>query len=165
MVTRVTGRPSNGWGEGTTYVAPSHFELARLRTFCLLNAILYLCSAALIAFLHLLVAALINEGRVQVTAPLFAQEQLCSVSLIVLATLLLWVRGAITRDPAAQGPAARVGRIARVLALLIAAICAAGLVVVLLLPIADTTLPTALVTGVVIVFALYTYAGMAKLPH
>jgi hypothetical protein len=52
-----------------------------------------------------------------------------------------------------------------VLALLVAAICAAGVVVVLLLPIADTTLPTALVTGVVIVFALYTYAGMAKLPH
>lgn len=47
----------------------------------------------------------------------------------------------------------------------VAAICAAGVVVVLLLPIADTTLPTVLATGVVIVFALYTYAGMAKLPH
>ncbi len=96
---------------------------------------------------------------------LIAQEQLCSVSLIVLAALLLRVRGAITLDQAAQGSAARVGRIARVLALLLAVTCAAGLVVVLLLSTADTTLPTALVTGVVIVFALYTYAGMAKLLH
>ncbi len=165
MVTRVTGRPSNGWSEGTTDVAPSHLGLAPLRTFCLLNAVLYLCTAVLIAFLRLLLANLVDEGRVQVAAPLFAQEQLCAASLLVLAALLLRVRGAITRDPAARGPAARVGHIARVLAVFIAAICAAGLVVVLLLPIADTTLPTALVTGVVIVFALYTYAGVAKLPH
>ncbi len=96
---------------------------------------------------------------------LLAQEQLCAVSLVVLAALLLWVRGAITRDPAAQGPAVRAGRIARVVALLIIAICAAGVVVVALLPIADTTETTVLVTGVVIVFALYTYAGMAKLPR
>jgi hypothetical protein len=48
---------------------------------------------------------------------------------------------------------------------LIAVICAAGLVVVVLLSTADTTPPIALVTGVVIVFALSTYAGMAKLPH
>ncbi len=165
MVTRVTGRPSNGWGEGTTDVSPGHLELARLRTFCLLNAVLYLCAAVLIAFFRLLVANLVDEGRVQVAAPLLAQEQLCAASLIILAALLLWARGAINRDPAAQGSAARVGRIARVLALLIAAICAAGVVVVLLLSIADTTLPTVLVTGVVIVFALYTYAGMSKLPH
>ncbi len=165
MVTRVTGRPNNGWDEGTTYVASSHLELARLRTFCLLNAILYFCTGVLIVFLRLLVANLVNEGRVQVAVPLLAQEQLCAASLVVLAGLLLWVRGVLSLGRAAQGRAARAGRIARVLALLVAAICAAGVVVVLLLPIADTTLPTALATGVVIVFALYTYAGMAKLPH
>ncbi len=141
-----------------------------MRTFCLLNAVLYLCVAALIAFLRLLLANLVDEGRVRLAVPLLAQEQLCAVSLVVLAALLLWVRGAITRDPAAQGsvaqgPAARAGRIARMVALLVAAICAAGLIVVVLLPIADTTLPTVLVTGVVMVFALYTYAGMAKLPR
>jgi hypothetical protein len=131
----------------------------------LLNAILYLCVAALVAFLRLLLANLVNEGRVQVAAPFLIQEQLCAVSLIVLAALLLWVRGTISLDQAEQRPAARAGRITRALTVLIAAICAAGLVVVVLLPIADTTLPTALVTGLVIVFALYTYAGMAKLPR
>ncbi|MGH3934445.1 MAG: hypothetical protein ACRDS1_05625 [Pseudonocardiaceae bacterium] len=161
----MTGRPSNGRGEPTARVAPSHLELARLRAFCLLNAVLYLCAAALIAFLRLLIANLVDEGRVQVAAPLLAQEMLCAASLVVLAALLLWVRRAISPDQIARERVARVGRTARVLALLISAICAAGMVVVVLLPIADTTLPTALVTGVVIVFAFYTYAGMAKLTH
>ncbi len=152
-------------GERATYVAPSPHELARLRTFFLLNAVLYLCTAALIAFLRLLLANLVDEGRVQVAVSLLAQEQLCAVSLVVLATVLLWVREAITRDRAVQGPAVRAGRTARVVALLVGAVCVAGLVVVVLLPIADTMLPTAVVTGVVIVFALYTYAGMAKLPR
>ncbi|MGH8918363.1 MAG: hypothetical protein ACRD0H_08510, partial [Actinomycetes bacterium] len=97
--------------------------------------------------------------------PLLAQEQLCAASLVVLAVLLLWVRRAISVDQVARERAARVGRIARVLALLIAVICAAGMAVIALLPIADTTLPTVLVTGVVIVFVSYTYAGMAKLPR
>lgn len=127
--------------------------------------VLYLCVAALTAFLRPLLANLVDEGEVRVAMPLLAQEQLCAVSLVILAALLLWVRGAITRDPAAHGPAARAGRIARVVALLVIAICAAGAVVVVLLPIADTTETTVLVTGVVIVFALYTYAGMAKLPR
>jgi hypothetical protein len=133
--------------------------------FCLLNAILYLCTAALIAFLRLLLANLVDEGRVQVAVPLLAQEQLCSVLLVVLATALLWVRETITQESAVQGSAARAERIARVVALLIAAICLAGVVVVLLLPIPQSTFPTVLVTGVVIVFALYTYVGMTKLPH
>lgn len=163
MVTRVTGRQSNGRGEPTSCVAPSHLELARLRTFCLLNAVLYGCTAVLIAFLRLLTAYLVDEGRVQVAVPLLAQEMLCAASLIVLAALLLWVRRVISPDQLAQGQAARVGRTARVLALFISAICAAGVAVVVLLPIADTTLPTVLVTGVVMVFAFYTYAGMAKL--
>jgi hypothetical protein len=156
MVTRVTGRPSNGSGEKTTYVAPN--QLARLRTFCLFSAVLYLCVAVLIAFLRPLLANLVDEGHVQVAAPLLAQEQLCATSLVVLAALLLWACRAIGRDPAA-----RVGRIARVLALVTAAICAVGLAVVMLLPIAESTLPTVLVTGVVIFFALYVYAAMATL--
>jgi hypothetical protein len=163
-VTRVTGRPSNAWNEEATRVAPSHLELARLRTFCLLNAILYLCTAVLFAFLRLLLTNLVDE-RAQVAVPLLVQEQLCAVSLIVFAVLLLRVRGMISLDQAAPEPVARAGRTARVLTLIIAAICAVGLVVVALLPHADTTIPTALVTGVAIVFALYTYAGMAKLPH
>ncbi|MGH3684260.1 MAG: hypothetical protein ACRDRU_12110 [Pseudonocardiaceae bacterium] len=159
----MTGRPSNGSDEKTTYVAPSH--PVRLRLFCLLNAVLYLCVAALIAFLRLLLANLVDEGHVRVAAPLLAQEQLCAASLVVLAALLLWARRAIGQDPAANGPAARVGRIARVLALVIAAICAVGLAVVTLLPIADSTLPTVLVTGLVILFTFYTCARMAMLPH
>lgn len=131
----------------------------------MLNAILYLCTAALVAFFRLLGAKLVDEGQVRVAAPLLAQEQLCAASLVVLAGLLLWARGAMGLDPAARERVARVGRIARVLALLIAAICAAGVTVVLLLPISDARLPTALVTGLVIVFARHTYAGMAKLPR
>lgn len=165
MVTRVTGRPSNASGAGPTPVAPGSLELARLRTFCVLHAILYLCTAALIAFLRLLLAAFTNGGRVQVTGPLLAQEQLCSVSLMVLAGLLLRVRRAINLDQAEPGPAARLARTARALPLIIAAICGAGLVVVLLLSSADTTLPTKAATGVVIVFAFYAYAGMTKLPR
>ena len=162
MVTRVTGHPSNRWGDKAVYVAQNPPELARLRTFCLLNGVLYLCVSALTAFLHVLLAYLVDDGRVQ-SLPLLVQEQLCAVSLVVLATVLLWVREAIGKDPTAQGSAARAGRVARVVALLVAAICAAGLAVVALLPIADTMAPTVVVTGVVIVFAFYTYAGMTKL--
>jgi hypothetical protein len=133
-------------------------ELARLRTFCLLNAVLYLFAAAVIAFLRLLIA-----DSAGVAVALLAQELLCAVSLIVLAALLLRVRGAIAADPAGQGPAIRTGRSAGLAALVTAAVCAAGAVVVLLLPEADSKLPTAAVSVVVIVSALYTYAGMTKL--
>ncbi|MGH3718062.1 MAG: hypothetical protein ACRDRI_04320 [Pseudonocardiaceae bacterium] len=159
------GRPNNGGGEGTTYVPSSQFEPARLRRFCSLNAILYLCSAAMVAFFRSLGAKLVDDGTMPVAAPLLAQEQLCAASLVVLAGLLLWARGAISLDPAARERMARMGRLARVLALVIAAICAAGVAVVLLLPITDAKLPTMSVTVLVIVSALYTYAGMAKLPR
>lgn len=105
-----------------------------------------------------------------VPTPLLAQEQLCSVSLVALATLLLWVRRAISLDQSAQRPTARLRRIARVFALLAAAICAAGLTVVVRLPSADMLsstdkLPTVMATVLAIVFALNTYVGMAKLPR
>lgn len=145
---------------------PINPELARLRLFCLLNGVLGLCFGALIPFLRLLGGALVDaEEGVQVAAPLFAQELLCAVSLIVLAALLLRLRGAIARDPAVPGSAARAGRSTRTVALAIAAICAAGMFVVLLLPIAASAMPTVMVTVVVIGFVYLTYVAVAKLPR
>lgn len=161
----MTGRPSNGWSEGTTHVAPSPPELARLRTFCLLNAILYLCTSALTAALRLLLANLVDEGRVQLPVPLVrAGTALRGVAGRARYGAAVGSRG----DHPGSGWAGSGGsgwRTARVVVLLVAAICVTGLVVVLRLSIADTVLPTVAVTGIVIVFALYTYAGMAKLPR
>jgi hypothetical protein len=153
----VTGHPSSGGN-----AAPRQLELARLRTFCVLNAVLYLIVAVLIAFLRLLLAQLVDEP-VKVTIAFMAQEMLCSLALIALAVVMLWVRGAITRDPAGQDGAVRAGRSAGVFALVIAAIVAAGAVVVALVPATDSKVPTIVVSGLVVVFALYSYAGMAKL--
>jgi hypothetical protein len=121
-----------------------------------LNAVLYLVVAVLVAFLRVLIGE-------PVAVALLAQELLCAIVLVVLATSLLRVRGAIARDPAGQGPAVGAGRSAGAIALGLAGLCVLGAVVVLLLPSAESKLPTALVSVVTVVFALYAYAGMTKL--
>jgi hypothetical protein len=146
----VTGLPNRG------NVAPRQQELARLRTFCVLNAVLYLVVAALVAFLRVLIGE-------PVAVALLAQELLCAVVLVVLAASLLRVRGAIAGDPAGQGPAVGVGRRVGAIALGLAGLCVLGAVVVLLLPSAESKVPTALVSVVAVVFALYAYAGTTKL--
>ncbi|MET0133125.1 MAG: hypothetical protein ABW215_05980 [Kibdelosporangium sp.] len=142
----MTGHPSSGWRDA----GPRQEELARLRTFCVLNAVLFLVVAAAVAVLRLLVGEPFEPA-------FLAQELLCSAALVVLAATLLWVRGAIGR-----GPAVRAGGTARAISLVIALVCLAGGAIVVLT--ADgSTFPTVAVTAVVIVCAFYSYAGMSKL--
>ncbi|MGH4016767.1 MAG: hypothetical protein ACRDSL_23105 [Pseudonocardiaceae bacterium] len=154
----MTGHPSSGWGEGSD-VAPINPELARLRLFCLLNGVLLFCFGVMLAVLRLLGVFLFD---VPVAAPLLAQEMLCAVSMVVLAVQLLRARGPIARDPAVPGSAARAARRTRTVALVIAAICAAGMLVVLLLPIAESAALTVMLTVFVIVFGYLTDVAMAK---
>ncbi len=138
-------------------------ELARLRTFCALNAVLFFLVALLIVVMRPLLAALIDEGRIDVALPLLTQELLCAISLICLATLLLSVRGAIGGD-STDLRALRWARLARRGALAIGAVVLLGLSAVLLAAQGDK-LPTVLVSGFVAVAAMWTYTGGAKLPH
>ncbi len=155
----MTGRPSN-----ETYAGPRPLELAPLRTFCTLNAVLYFVVALLIVAMRPLLALWMDEGRIDVELPLLAQELLCAISLICLATLLLSVRGAIGGGSTDLHAAVRRARSARRGGLAIGAVCLLGLSAVLLAAQGDK-LPTVLVSGFVVVAAMWTYTGGAKLPR
>lgn len=152
---KVTGHQTSGptWAQRQT-------ELARLRTFCLLNAILYLIVAVLTVFAPVLLAGIV-DSPVNIPLPTLVQNLLCAIALVVLASLLLGLRAAIAHDPAVQGSAIRAARTTRVLALVVAVlIVVAGTVAFLT---TSTKLSTAAVSIVAVVFALYAYVGAAKL--
>jgi hypothetical protein len=128
--------------------------------FCLLNAILYLIVATLMAFAPVLLAGLV-DGPVDIPLPTLVQNLLCTSALVVLASQLLWLRAAITHDPATQGSAMRAARTTRALALVVAVVIVAAGIAVLLTT--SAKLLAAAVSIIAVVFAMYTYAGAAKL--
>ncbi|HEU5471467.1 MAG TPA: hypothetical protein VFV67_12500 [Actinophytocola sp.] len=129
---------------------------SRLRTFCAAAASLFLACALGIALLRpLIVPALVDTAPFDVAVPLLIQEILCAAALVLLAVLLLSVRSAL----GTPGAAAR-ARAARLWSLIVIAVVAAGLGAITLLPIADTTFPTTVLSVLVILAAVLTRAGL-----
>ncbi len=146
----MTGLPSRGYSQ-----QPRRLELARLRAFCVLNAVLFLIVAVVLAALRLL----IDEP---LTGLLYPQEILCAVVLIVQASSLLRLRSAIGVDPAGQGRAVVTGRNVGAISLVLAGLVLVTGTIVLLVPTDASKFPTGAATVVAIVFSLYAYAGTTK---
>ncbi|MEV4319278.1 hypothetical protein [Actinocrispum sp. NPDC049592] len=146
----MTGLPNSGYSR-----QPRQAELVRLRAFCVLNAVLFLIVAVVLAFLRLL----IDEP---LAGLLYPQEILCAVVLIVQASSLLRLRSAIGIDPAGQGRAVITGRNVGAISLVLTGLVLVTGIVVVLLPADVSKFPTGAATVVAIVFSLYAYAGTTK---
>lgn len=133
-----------------------------MRTFCLLNAALFLCVAVVFAFLRFLIGQGAAVGETLQPA-LLAQEEFCAVLLVFFAALLLRVRAALTGPHLVQ-----VGRNAKFGTLAGAMFCIGGMCFAAIVPLSGEVtagrFPTIAATALTVVFAFFSYAGLSKLP-
>ena len=130
----------------------------QMRTFLVLYAALFLGFAVVAGGLRFLVA----PGE-PVPPLLYGIELLAAAALLVMAGLLLWVRGSLR---AATLP--RAARSARLGVILAGTAAAIGLCVSIVLPAGEVTtgkFPTIAVTALAVLFASMAYSGLNRLPR